>query len=256
MTSDTDAYRPRDFWQERLSEHFDLRGTGHPGLSEAYNERCYRLRRFVLDTTLTRHRVPVAGGKVLDAGCGTGYFVSHYLERGAEVTGVDLTEVAVRELSKRFPAARFEVGDLSTWRADAVYDLVSCFDVLFHIVDEEAWQAALTNLADAVRPGGYFVFTEHFPIRKPKFDAAHNRVRDWKAYEAALLARGLSILDERPTHHLMNSDLGPMRFLNRFPELLYRVDLGLLTSGLLNDRGRNRLVLTQKPEPGTPRPAV
>ncbi len=255
MPPEPDTYHPQEFWQERLSENFDLRGTGHPGLSAAYNERCYRLRRAVLDAVLVRNRVPVAGHSVLDAGAGSGFFLHHYLERGAHVTGVDLTEVSVRELAKRFPGARFEQGDLSMWRASERFDLVSCFDVLFHIVDNAAWDAALTNLADAVRPGGYFVFTEYFPRRQPHAQAGHNVTRDWDTYRTALLARGLAILENRPTHHLMNSDLGAFRFLNRAPEFLYRIDLALLTAGLLENRGPNRIVLTRKADPGAPLPA-
>jgi SAM-dependent methyltransferase len=248
--SDFDA---RKFWQESLSANFDLRGTGHPALSAAYNERCYRLRKYVLDQLLVRHRVPVAGREVLDAGCGSGYFVEHYLERGAHVTGVDLTDVSIERLSQRFPEARFEVGDLATWRPSRAYDLVSCFDVLFHIVDDAAWERAMTNLADAVAPGGFIVFTEHFFKRPPAADATHNRSRGREAYETALIARGLALMDERPTHHLMNRELGAFKFLNRFPELIYRVDLALLMTHLLESDGGNRLVLARRPIVGEPR---
>lgn len=249
MSEPTTPYRPRDFWQERLSGQFDLRGTGHPGLSAEYNELCYRLRGYVLDHALARHGVPVAGKRVLDGGCGTGFLVERFLEKGADVTGVDLTEVSARELARRFPGARFEVADLADWRPTTTYDLVSCFDVLFHIVDDERWDRALTNLADAVAPGGWFVFTEMFS-RGPRRAAAHNVVRGWDAYRPALLARGLVIVDEAPTHHLMNSELGPLRFLNRFPQFLYRLDLFLLMSGLLRERGLNRLVLCRRPPAG------
>jgi 2-polyprenyl-3-methyl-5-hydroxy-6-metoxy-1,4-benzoquinol methylase len=246
MSEPRTPYEPHEFWQERLSGQFDLRGTGHPGLSAEYNELCYRLRAFVLDRALARHEVPVAGRRVLDGGCGTGVFVEHFLERGADVTGVDLTEVSARNLVQRFPQARFEVGDLSEWRPSAAYDLVSCFDVLFHIVDEERWDRALTNLTDAIAPGGWFVFTEMFQRRIPEA-AAHNVVRGWDAYGPALLARGLAIIEDKPTHHLMNSELGVFRGLNRLPQLLYRIDLGLLMSGLLEGHGPNRLILCRRP---------
>ena len=78
--------------------------------------------------------------------------------------------------------------------------------------------------------------------------------RDWETYRTALLARGLAILENRPTHHLMNSDLGVFRFLNRAPEFLYRIDLALLTARLLEDNGSNRIVLTRKADPGAPIP--
>ena len=250
--SDFDA---KKFWQDSLSASFDLRGTGHPGLSAAYNERCYRLRGFVLDQLLRRHRVPVASREVLDAGCGSGFFVEHFLARGARVTGIDLTDVSVERLSARFPEARFEVGDLATWRAGRTYDVVSCFDVLFHIVDDANWERAMTNLADAVAPGGWFVFTEHFFRRSPEHDATHNKSRGREAYETALIARGLAVMDERPTHHLMNRELGALKFLNRVPELIYRVDLALLMTRLFEEDGGNRLVLARRPVAGEPRPA-
>ncbi len=252
MGEPSSEYEPRDFWQKRLAGQFDLRGTGHPGLSARYNARCYDLRAHVLDRALARHEVPVAGRRVLDAGCGTGFLVEHFLALGARVTGVDLTDVSVSELSRRFPEARFEVGDLAEWRPSSTWDLVSCFDVLFHIVDDERWDRALTNLADAVAPGGWFVFTEIFPRRRRAFAraAAHNVTRGWDAYRPALHARGLSIVEEVPTHHLLNNDLGVFRFLNRFPDLLYRVDLALLITGLLETRGANRLVLCRRPEAG------
>ncbi|MEO6461579.1 MAG: methyltransferase domain-containing protein [Candidatus Eisenbacteria bacterium] len=250
MTEPDSEYQPRDFWQKRLAGQFDLRGTGHPGLSAEYNARCYDLRAYVLDRTLARHEVPVAGRQVLDGGCGTGFFVEHFLARGARVTGVDLTDVSAHELSRRFPEARFEVGDLAEWRPSTTYDLVSCFDVLFHIVDDERWDRALTNLTDAVAPGGYFVFSEMFLRRRTARDAAHNVARGWDAYRPALHARGLSILDEAPTHHLLNTELGPFRFLNRWPNFLHRIDLALLMTGLLEDRGPNRLVLCHRPLAG------
>jgi len=247
--SDPD-FDARRFWQETLSAQFDLCGTGHPGLSAAYNQRCYDLRRLVLDQVLLKHRVPVAGRFALDAGCGSGFFVEYWLSRRAHVTGVDLTDVAVEKLSARFPDATFEVGDLSYWRPGRQYDVVSCFDVLFHIVDDAAWERAVTNLTDAVAPGGYLVFTEHFFDRVDVVQAGHNRSRGRAVYETALISRGLALLDERPTHHLMNRELGAFRFLNRVPELLYRVDLALLTTKLLEGDGGNRLVLARRPVAG------
>jgi SAM-dependent methyltransferase len=210
----TPPYRPREFWQERLSEQFDLRGTGHPGLSAEYNRLCYALRAIVLDGLLARHHVPVAGRTVLDGGCGSGFFVEHWLGKGGAVTGVDLTDVSARELAKKFPEARFEVGDLAEWRAQTTYDIVSCFDVLFHITDDAKWERALTNLTDAVKPGGYFVFTEMFyPGR-----ADAPRRTTWPAAgrpRPALLARGLPCSKCRPPPDEQRA--GPFRFLNRIP---------------------------------------
>jgi len=80
------------------------------------------------------------GKRVLDVGCGNGYVLSRYARKGANVTGVDLTEKAI-ELSRR----RFELEDLSGdfEQIDGVhlpfpdneFDIVCSMGVLHHIPD-------------------------------------------------------------------------------------------------------------------------
>src|SRR5262249_33853778 len=48
------TYRPQEFWEQRLAEQFDLRGTGEAGLPLAYNRACYTLRADVLTRALER----------------------------------------------------------------------------------------------------------------------------------------------------------------------------------------------------------
>ena len=100
-------YDPRRFWDQRLSEHFDLRGTGETGLSLAYNQACYALRRHVLERALAEAGVDPRGRRVLDVGCGSGFFTAYYVERGAEVTGLDIAPTSIEQLSRRFPQAHF-----------------------------------------------------------------------------------------------------------------------------------------------------
>src|SRR5262249_23209453 len=69
----TMSYQPREFWQERLSQHFDLRGSGETGLSIEYNRACYALRAEVLTQVLRDNGFDPRGREVLDVGCGTGF---------------------------------------------------------------------------------------------------------------------------------------------------------------------------------------
>ena len=107
------SYEPRGFWERRLSDHFDLRGTGETGLSLAFNRACYALRQEVLERALRDHGVDPRGMEVLDVGCGSGFFTAFFLARGARVTGLDITEVAVERLRSRHPEARFLRADVS-----------------------------------------------------------------------------------------------------------------------------------------------
>ena len=101
------SYRPQEFWEQRLAEQFDLRGTGETGLSLAYNRACYALRADVLTAALRRAGLPPRGRRVLDVGCGTGFWTDYYVSRGAGYTGVDIAQVSVDRLAARYPEQRF-----------------------------------------------------------------------------------------------------------------------------------------------------
>jgi SAM-dependent methyltransferase len=223
------SYRPREFWDRRLAEHFDLRGTGQPGLSAAYNQACYALRREVLQRALSAERFDPRGKQVLDVGCGTGFFTAFYLDHGAQVTGIDIAPTSIERLRARHPEARFELVDVSEASLDRRYDLVNAFDVLYHITDEARWERAVRTLADAVSPRGLLLLTDTFPdpARSPS-EAAHNRMRPLGRYRALLETAGFRLAAPRPTHVLLNRELGAWRFLNRAPGVLLAVDRVLL----------------------------
>jgi 2-polyprenyl-3-methyl-5-hydroxy-6-metoxy-1,4-benzoquinol methylase len=95
-------YSPKTFWESRLRSSFDLKGVGHIGFSESYNRWLYRRKRHCLEAslrdTLLRDR------NVLDVGCGTSFFVEWYLRRGANVVGIDITDVSIEALKQRYRA--------------------------------------------------------------------------------------------------------------------------------------------------------
>lgn len=239
------TYRPAEFWDERLREHFDLRGTGETGLSLAYNDACYRLRREVLERALREAGVALPGKSVLDVGCGTGFFTAFYLERGARVTGIDIAPTSVERLAKKFPAARFILSDVSEVALTERYDVVNAFDVLYHITDEARWETAVRNLALGVAPGGLLLVTDVFAAGAES-QAEHNRMRSLPRYRAILDGARVEVATIYPTHVLLNRDLGPWRFLNRFPGLLYSLDRTLLSFDLPRHPVTNRLLVGRR----------
>ncbi|HYM81827.1 MAG TPA: class I SAM-dependent methyltransferase [Candidatus Limnocylindria bacterium] len=220
------GYQPREFWDRRLSEQFDLRGTGETGLSLAYNRACYALRHDVLERALRVAGFDPAGQRVLDVGCGTGFFTAYYLARGARVTGVDIAPTSIERLRARHPEATFVQGDVSEGVPGGPYQLVNAFDVLYHITDDGRWERALAGLAGALVSGGLLLVTDAFaPLAGA---ASHNRMRPLATYRAVLERNGMRTEALHPTHVLLNRELGPFRFLNRLPGLLLAVDRAVL----------------------------
>jgi len=238
------TYRPRDFWDQRLRERFDLRGTGETGLSLAYNRACYTLRRDVLDAALAAERIDPRGRSVLDVGCGTGFFTAWYLERGARVTGVDIAPTSVERLRARFPGASFVLADVSEVALEGTFDLVNAFDVLYHIVDDARWEAAVRRLGEAVAPGGTLLVTD--TLAGLGAIAEHNRMRPLAEYRRVLEPLGFTLGRVRPTHVLLNRELGAFRFLNRAPWLLLALDRALLALGLGHDARVSKLLVARR----------
>jgi len=237
-------YRPREFWEQRLSEQFDLRGTGETGLSLAYNRACYALRRHVLDRTLAEVGIDPRDLGVLDVGCGTGFFTAYYLERGARVTGIDIAPTSIARLSERHPAARFVLGDVSEVAIGGRYDIVNAFDVLYHITDDAKWETAVRHLARAVGSRGAILLTDTFAERGGA--AEHNRMRPLARYREILTREGLEIGTVYPTHVLLNRELGPWRFMNRLPGLLLALDRALLALGFGFDDAVSKLMIARR----------
>lgn len=243
------AFDARHFWEDRLGTHPDLRGTGETGLSLRYNRACYALRERVLDREIRRLGLALSGTSVLDVGSGVGFFVDYYRRRGARVTGVELTDAGARVLARRFPETRILVGDVADLDVGGGYGVVNAFDVLYHIVDDERWERALSRLARALAPDGVLFLTD---VLRPKArdHAAHNVMRGRAAYERVLGESGLRILRAPPTHYFLNRDLGWLRGLNRLPALLQACDETLLRLGVPAPEPANRLLVARRQPAG------
>ena len=71
---------------------------------------------------------------------------------------------ACEYLGGKFPEYEFIADDATNkdiWTDDE-YDVISAFDVLFHIVDDEKYIRLLRLISESLKHGGYFLFTESF----------------------------------------------------------------------------------------------
>ncbi|HEV8599698.1 MAG TPA: class I SAM-dependent methyltransferase [Gemmatimonadales bacterium] len=203
----------RQYWETRLREHYSLAGVGYLRLGRRYNEWMYRVRGDVFDRVVAgigsrESGTGWSGAEILDVGSGTGFYVERWLRLGAQVTGLDLTEVAVAELGRALPAARFVRadigGDLTGVPLDAAsFDAVSAMDVLFHLVDDTAYARSFSNIAGLLKPGGWFLWSDNF-LRHPAERVMHQTSRPLAESVRLLEAAGFEMVERVPMFVLMN----------------------------------------------------
>jgi SAM-dependent methyltransferase len=93
-----------------------------------------------------------AGGPLLDVASGQGQFLSYAASRGLEVSGVDISDVAVEEARRLVPEAVVEVGEAESLPfPDASFDYVTCLGSLEHFPDP---LAAASEMSRVLRPDG------------------------------------------------------------------------------------------------------
>jgi 2-polyprenyl-6-hydroxyphenyl methylase/3-demethylubiquinone-9 3-methyltransferase len=102
--------------------------------------------------------VPLAGKNVLDVGCGGGILTEAMARSGARVTGIDLSEKALRvaelHLLESKLDIRYEKSSVEDYRG--TFDVVTCMELIEHVPDQGSLVAACARL---VRPGGHVFFS-------------------------------------------------------------------------------------------------
>jgi SAM-dependent methyltransferase len=102
--------------------------------------------------------------RILDIGCGSGWFLEHLTERAdvhAELHGLEILPQRVEAARRRVPAAVVEVGDLrSLAYPDGQFDVVSMFTVLSSLADDADVVQAVREAGRVTAPAGVLVIWE------------------------------------------------------------------------------------------------
>lgn len=136
--------RHADLWTERAQDWADVMegwtGWGVP---------VYRhvLERITVDRST----------RILDVGCGAGRFSRIAADRGASVSGIDVTAAFVEIARQRVPDGDFRIGDMENlpWETDS-FDVVTGFNSFFIAAD---MVTALREAGRVARPGASIAMT-------------------------------------------------------------------------------------------------
>jgi 2-polyprenyl-3-methyl-5-hydroxy-6-metoxy-1,4-benzoquinol methylase len=162
--------------------------------------------------------------RVLDVGCGEGYFTALLAQAGAEAVGVDVAQEPLRRARERHPELdlRLLPRDGPWPLADASFDVVWAGEVIEHVADTASW---LSEVRRVLRSGGELLLST----------PAHGRAR---VFALALSARRFARHFDPRSDHVRFYSARTLRALLadfRFEEISVR--------GVAGPPGARRLLL-------------
>jgi len=158
-----------DEWPEKYDQWFE---TPMGRLVREYESRLF------LDMAQ-----PFEGERILDAGCGTGIFTGDFLDRGARVTGLELSFPMLRRAGKKAVGRPFLMvqGDMRSLPfADESFDKAVSVTAIEFIEDA---REGIAELFRVTKPGGLIVV------------ASLNSLSPWAVRRKAAARRGHAIFE-------------------------------------------------------------
>lgn len=173
----------------------------------------YKGMRSINESLLKKYLPKHKQLKILDAGCGPGAALI-YLSHFGDVTGVDISDEALKFAKKRGKVVKGDIAALP-FKKNA-FDVVVCLDVLYH-----QWvpvKKALSEMERVLKPGGtLFVREPAFDWFKSSEDIASQTKHRFTAHELKTrLQKDFIILKLTYANFL----LFPVAFIKRIPEVI------------------------------------
>ena len=196
--------RLRDFWDERART-----AQNDPERVDS-RRRAQRMRfeAFVLSHDL-------AGASILDVGCGVGDFYGHLADRkiSCDYLGVDLAPEMIGRATEKYPAGRFEVADVLTWRDEPRFDYTVAMAI--HNVRIDGGRELLERLTR--KQFALCHRATHLSLLTDRYQGFAPHIQPWRAEEILTLA--LSITPWVTLRHdYLPNDFGVTLYRNPYIE--------------------------------------
>lgn len=115
------------------------------------------------------HSIDLEKPKILDIGCGTGWFTAE-LNKIGESTGIDLSEDAINQAKYRYPHIKYLCGNLyGSSFPNSSFDVIVAMEVLPHVEDQLGF---INMISSILKPGGYLALSmvNKFAINRAEWD--------------------------------------------------------------------------------------
>lgn len=137
--------------------------AGHTPFQYAHSDKTPHSYRIYGDRPIDMLPAPLAGKRVLDVGCGNGFWAGQLAKRGATVVGLDGSVAGITIARSRYVGVRFEqmyaTESLLSDLGEQPFDGILSVEVVEHLVDPRGF---MKGCVEALRPGGTLVLTTPF----------------------------------------------------------------------------------------------
>lgn len=233
MTNDSDEFDAGAYWQERVGAGADLAVVGHRAMGPAYNGEIYARRIDALESMLDRHvRKPLPQLRILDVGCGSGFYTRFWQAKGVrDYVGVDISGRTVEHLGKTYPDYTFVTADVTESLPEIVkalgpFDVITVFDVLYHIVDDPRVDGAIDNIAALIASDGQLLIMDQLCKRDYQV-SKHVKYRNRDTYLSMFGRRKLVLQDRELLFHFLVPPITGIRVADFLAAAVFKV-FGLL----------------------------
>lgn len=197
----TQNYDLSIYWNDRCKIY------GHTGYADeliySYDQP---LRIRAINKALSWSKIVIdKNTKVLDIGCGTGDLLLEFAKRGANLTGIDISNEVILKTKEIFLKEKINNAILFAMKVEEMkfapntFDLVTCITVLQHIVNERLFPITIKKIVDVVKDEGYILILEISPYKKNSLNsnALHYiTIRSREEYINAFKAAGCGFINE------------------------------------------------------------
>lgn len=125
-----------------------------------HKEHLYKAQTDFADAVFQKYGA--GGRRVLDICCGTGGHAEYMVEKGYDVTGIDMSQdmlaVAERKFLSRARRPSFTQRDVTKLDYDEEFDGAYCLNAFFHMTTYEMATGVLKGVWRSLKEGGVFIF--------------------------------------------------------------------------------------------------
>ncbi|MDU5111504.1 MAG: methyltransferase domain-containing protein [Clostridium sp.] len=213
-----------EYWNSRLNNKFDIEGVGYIGLGRIYNKYLYKSRFDILhkleNITFKNHNK----ANVLELGPGIGMFTEYFYKKNINYTGIDISERAISELTKKYKGFKFILGDISEKSnyGECKYDFIFTADVLLHLTNENKYKELISILSQSLSDEGYIMIFDSISTTKAESKSKHLVIRDINYIKLLLDENDLELVEMLPVTFFMNYPYDKI-LLNKGAELAEKI---------------------------------